>query len=299
MITSKKHIMTLADILRNSSLSRPETEFLLAFLLHKSREFLLIHPETEITPQIYKKFKLLEDKRLKNWPIAYLTGSKEFYGRDFQVGPAVLTPRPETEQIIDEIIKIIPSKKGTAPAKPIVIDLGTGSGAIIISLAKELKRLVPQTYRRAQFSAVDISEPALRVAKQNAASHKAAVKIKFYQGDLLTPLKLNKRDLSQNDLIIAANLPYLTLKQIKKSPSISREPLLALDGGADGLKYYQELFEQLQDIPYHSATLFCEIDPAQSKSIGVLAAKYFPKTESSLLKDLSGKNRLFILKTLI
>jgi release factor glutamine methyltransferase len=297
-ITKQKKNTNISQIIRSSLISRPETELLLAFLLNISIESILTHPEIEITPPIYKKFKSLEDKRRKNWPIAYLIGSKEFYGLNFKVSPAVLTPRPETELIIDEMTQLI-STKATAPTKPLIIDLGTGSGAIIISLAKELKRLIPQTYRRAEFSAVDISEPALRIAKQNAVRHKVAAKIKFYQGDLLAPLKLQPRDLSRNDLIIAANLPYLTLKQIKKSPSISREPLLALDGGADGLKYYREIFKQLKGASYHSATLFCEIDPAQSKSIGALAAKYFPNGESSVLPDLAGKNRLFILKTLI
>ena len=284
----------------SSSLPRPETELLLTFLLNKNREFLLTHPETEINQTIYKKFKILEAKRLKNWPLAYLTGHKEFYGLDFKVSSATLVPRPETEMIAEKVIVLIKSEDTaelpeTAPRRyrPFIIDLGTGSGAIIIALTKELKHLMPTIYRRAQFSAVDISHSALKIAARNVKIHKLEKKIKFYRGDLLTPLKLNNQP---QDLIIAANLPYLTLKQIKESPTISREPKLALHGGRDGLKYYRRLFQQLKRITYRSATIFCEIDPGQTKKITALAARYFPAANSRLAKDYSGQNRLFIIK---
>ncbi|MDP2944433.1 MAG: peptide chain release factor N(5)-glutamine methyltransferase [bacterium] len=301
--------MELKNVLKTSSLPRPEIELLLAHLLNKSREFLLTHPETEIRPAVYKRFKLLEAKRLKNWPIAYLTGYKEFYGLNFKVSPAVLTPRPETEIIVEKIVNIFLNKSSRLVKlekskqdryllykpkllKPVIIDLGTGAGAIIISVAKELKRLTPSIYRQAEFLAVDISAPALKIAKSNAAYHKLARKIKFYQGNLLSPLKLNKRDLSQSELIIAANLPYLTPAQIKKSPSISREPLLALDGGIDGLKYYQELFKQLSKLPaIGNLRIICEIDDSQAKKIRTLTKKYFPHAASKILLDLSGKKR--------
>jgi len=301
--------MELKNVLKTSSLPRLETEILLAYLLNKSREFLLTHPETKITPAIYRKFQALEAKRLKNWPIAYLTGVKEFYGFDFKVSSAVLTPRPETEYIIEEIVKMFKNKNTgskisdksvplkdksvpSAPLKPIIIDLGTGSGAIIISIAKELKRLAPLTYRRAEFLAVDISASALKMAKINAVKHSLTRKIKFYQGNLLSPLKLNKRSLGQSELIIAANLPYLTRAQIKKSPSISREPFLALDGGSDGLKYYFKLFKQLSELPVvGKLRIICEIDESQARKIKALVEKYFPGMNSEIICDLFGKKR--------
>lgn len=283
--------MTLINILKTSSLPRRETELLLAYLLNKSREFLLTHPETKISPGVYKRFKLLEAKRLKNWPIAYLTGVKEFYSFDFKVSPAVLTPRPETEYIVKEIVEIV-KKRNIGSKKPIIIDLGTGSGAIIISVAKELKRLAPSTYRQTEFLAVDISASALKMAKSNAAYHKLTRKIKFYKGNLLAPFKLRQRDLSQSEMIIAANLPYLTPTQIKKSPSISREPLLALDGGQDGLKYYRELFKQLSELPAAgNLRIICEIDGSQTKKIKALVEKYFPGMNSEIICDLSGRKR--------
>ncbi|MFA6194297.1 MAG: peptide chain release factor N(5)-glutamine methyltransferase [Patescibacteria group bacterium] len=280
--------MEIKDVYKTSSLPHLEIEMLLAFLLNKSREFLLTHPELEINLKTYKKFRTLESKRLKNWPIAYLTGTKEFYGFDFKVSAAVLTPRPETEKIVEDIVRIA----GSAPLKPIIIDIGTGSGAIIISVAKELKRLAPRAYRRAEFLAVDISGKALKIAEENASKHKLTNKIKFHQGNLLSPLKLNKRDLSHYELIIAANLPYLTKAQIKGSPSISREPLLALNGGPDGLRYYRELFKQLSVLAdIGNIRIICEIDDSQAKKIKALTEKYFPQAVSKIINDLSGKKR--------
>jgi len=308
-----RHIkkINFSYILQDSSLSRLEIKILISFLTKKPREFFLIHPETVISQAIYKKFQFLKAKRLKNWPIAYLTGHKEFYGLDFAVNPSVLVPRPETEMIVEEIIDLV---KKLASAKtltlnadqrrlhgqhPLIIDLGTGSGAIIIAVAHELKRLFPAYYKTAKFSAGDISVGALKTASYNTKIHGLDKKIKFYRGNLLTPLKLTNQS-SENkvnrDLIIAANLPYLTPTQIKNSPSISREPKSALAGGQDGLKYYRAFFQQLRNVKFRSATVLCEIDPGQAKKIVILATKYFPGAKNRLLPDLSGQNRLFITK---
>lgn len=280
--------MEIRDIFKTSSLPPLETELLLAFLLNKSREFLLAHPEARISETAFHDFKKLEVKRLRNWPIAYLIGSKEFYGLDFRVSPSVLTPRPETEKIVEDMVRIAEA----SALKPLIIDIGTGSGAIIISVAKELKRLAPETYRRAEFLAADISGKALKVAAQNAVKHRLNNKISFRKGDLLAPLKLDKRELRGYELIIAANLPYLTKTQIMKSPSISREPLLALDGGPDGLKYYRRLFKQLAALKnVGNIRIICEIDDSQAKKIKELTERYFPAAVSKIIHDLSGKKR--------
>lgn len=281
--------MTLIQVLKSSSLPRPETEILLAFILKKTREFVLTYPETKITPAAYRRFRALEKKRLANWPIAYLTGYKEFYGLDFAVSPATLVPRPETEMIVDEINDLA----GSAP-RPLIIDLGTGSGAIIIATAHELKKQTPSTYRLADFAAIDISTPALKIAKKNAARYGLDKKIRFCRGNLLTPL-LAKKLLVGRDLIIAANLPYLTPAQIKCSPSIKHEPELALDGGKDGLKYYRELFRQLAGADFRSANILCEIDPGQAAGIKALALKSAPNAKISIHKDLSGQDRLSVI----
>ncbi len=284
--------MEVRAILKNTALPLLDTELLLAFLLNKSREFLFAHPEYDVSAAVVKKYHELEKKRLANWPVAYLVGEKGFYGLNFKVTPAVLTPRPETEMMVDDIISL--AQKSSL--KPLIIDLGTGSGAIIISVARELKAKFPALYRRSEFQAVDISSSALKVAKANALKYKLDKKITFHRGNLLSPLKLEKRDLSPTELIIAANLPYLTKTQIKAAPSISREPILALDGGKDGLKYYQELFKQLKGISFRNAVIICEIDPIQTTKIDAMASTLFPSAQFSVLPDLSGQNRFFMIK---
>jgi len=285
--------MKISQVVKNSSLSRPETEILLSFLLKKSREFIMAHPETAVEPVAYGRYQLLEKERLAGWPIAYLTGEKEFYGLDFQVSPAVLTPRPETELMVEEIINEIKVNDDFRPSDLWLIDVGTGSGAIIITLARELQRLAPRIFKRSKIAAADISASALRLAGANARRHGLAKKIKFYRDDLLTPLK---SQLKGRRLIIAANLPYLTPRQIKNSPSIKREPRLALDGGTDGLKYYRRLFTQLAPIKYQSLALFCEIDPGQTAKMIKLVKKHWPAASLKIIKDLAGRNRLVIIK---
>lgn len=277
--------MTFLQILKSSSLPQKEIEILLTFLLKKSREYLLTHPELKISQKNYQKFKKLEKKRLKAWSIAVLIGQKEFYGLNFIVNKNVLVPRPETELIIDEVLKIFQEK----PNNYSIIDLGTGSGAIIITLAKILKNNI------LKFLAVDISALALKVARQNAKLYKLNKKIKIYQGNLLDPVS---KSLNNKNLIITANLPYLTEKQIKNSPSIWREPKLALDGGQDGLKYYRALFKQIRALKYKSLELLVEIDPSQTAKIKTLAKKYFLPKCLEIKKDLANHNRLLIIRQL-
>jgi len=290
--------LAISDLLLSSPLTRLETEILIAFLIKKSREFILTHPETIITPALYRTFQKLATKRQADWPIAYLIGHKEFYDLDLAVSPATLVPRPETEMIVEEIISIIKNSAGRKSTNDHrwIIDLGTGSGAIIIAIAHELRRLFPLDYQTIDLAAIDISAQALQIARLNAKQYKLSGKIKFYQGDLLNPLPLRGPKASQSNLLIAANLPYLTPKQIKTSPSIRREPRLALVGGPDGLKYYRQLFQQLTKTAFRSATVFCEIDPGQSKKISALAAKYFPNAPYNLQTDFCGQTRLFIIK---
>ena len=294
--------MQIIDIFKQSQLPRLETEILLAHLLKKEREFLLIHPETKIPAAIYKKYQALQAKRLTGWSIAVLISAKEFYGLNFFVDKHVLVPRPETEMIVEEIQKIIV----TLPTKYLklnssIIDLGTGSGAIIISLAKELRQEVKRL--SISFKAVDISPLALKVAEKNARWHKQTRNIKFLLGNLLEPL-INKNDYSsliKDNLFIAANLPYLTATQIKQAPSIKREPRLALLAGRDGLKYYRVLFKQLAVLQKNNPEnhrlihILCEIDPGQVKNLKILQKNILPQASIALRKDLSGQARLALI----
>lgn len=276
--------MTIKQIIKSSKLIYKEGLNLMSFIERKPLEYILTHLEKPVTKNNYQKFKILEKRRLNNWPLAYLTGQKEFFGLNFRVNKNVLVPRPETELMVEEVLKEVASQ----PKYPrYIIDLGTGSGAIIISLAKKIKKL------NNKFLATDISKPALIVAKKNAKIHNLNKTIKLYRGNLLKPIPQN---LTDQNLIITANLPYLTKIQIKKSPTISREPKLALDGGLKGLKYYEELFKQLQNINYRSLILLIEIDPAQAAKIQSLVKKYFLLFSLVIKPDLSGQKRLVVIK---
>jgi len=288
--------MTFFQVLKNILIPRQEAEILMAFLLKKPIEFLMAHPETEVRPVILNKFKNLEKKRLHGWSIAVLIGHKEFYGLDFKVDKNVLIPRPETELMVEEVLSLI----NATPDKKLLVDLGTGSGAIIIACANEIKKTLPIIYKKTEFRAIDISVSALKIAKENA-KYNQQTKIKFRQGNLLEPL-INQKDikkLTSLNLIMAANLPYLTPSQIKVSPSIKKEPSLALVAGKDGLKYYRELFGQIKSINNNfkplRANILCEIDSGQAKPIKTLVKKHFPRAKIEIKKDLADKKRLAII----
>ena len=274
-----------------------EAEILLSHILKKNREFLFTHPEKELTAGQVKNYKKLIVRRSAGEPIAYLTGQKEFYDLNFFVNKNVLIPRPETELMVEEAVNRISHSIGHIT----LIDVGTGSGCIIITLAKILKSKLPIT--NYQLLAIDISKPTLAVAKKNAKLHKVDKKIKFIHGNLLKPILKNCRlPIADCRLIILANLPYLTPFQIKSSLTIKYEPKKALDGGRNGLKYYKELFEQVKRLAKLKAvpiSLFCEIDPGQVKKIKKLAQSELPKAKIQIVKDLAGRNRLVIIENTI
>ena len=282
--------MTLKQIIQASSLPQLEVELLLSFILKKPREFIIIHPEFAINKLQEKKFLSLEDRRLNNFPIAYLMGHKEFYGLNFKVNKNVLVPRPETEMLVDIILEYANSK----PEKLDFIDIGTGSGVIIISLAKTCKQKCPSKYQKSSFTALDISTSALSVAKYNSKQQGLNTKIEFIKSDLLNSLKSKK--LTGKNLIIAANLPYLTVQQIKSEPSISQEPKLALEAGYDGLKYYRRLLRDLKPIKFASLFLILEIDPRQAQKIKELIKKQWLKSKPKIIKDLSKNNRFALVE---
>ncbi|MEA1963205.1 MAG: peptide chain release factor N(5)-glutamine methyltransferase, partial [Patescibacteria group bacterium] len=257
-------------------------------------------------------YKLQITQRVKGGPIAYITGHKEFYGLDFFVNKNVLIPRPETELMVDEALKeaeplrFCKNRRGSASTY--IIDVGTGSGCIIITLAKKLKELSSETSELSSFNffAVDISSNVLYIAKKNAKLHGVNKQIKFYQGNLIEHI-INKSEIrnphfaraargkQKSEIIITANLPYLTPAQIKNSPTIQKEPELALAAGNDGLKYYRELFNQIKTARLKSrehTTLYLEIDHSQKISISKLIKQNFPQAKFQIKKDLRDHYRL-------
>ncbi len=277
-----------------------DIDILIAFVIKKPREFILTHPEFELNRQQFNKLKNLIKRRKKGDPIAYLVGQKEFYGFNFFVNKNVLVPRPETELIVEEVLKIINPNLETQ-----IIDVGTGSGCIIISVAIEFKKKHGNV-GGVKFFAVDISPEALKVARKNANVFNLGNRIKFLKGDLLSSLKFSgqgrrqlvfqKSEIIKNDIIIIANLPYLTPRQIKESPSIQAEPRLALEAGHDGLKYYRLILAQIKRKKLFSAKILFEIDPSQVQGIKKIIFNYLPKAKIEIIKDLAGFDRVVKLK---
>jgi len=219
-----------------------DAEILLAFVLKKNKKWLFLYPQKNLTKIQEAKFKKLASQRAKFFPIAYLTSEKEFYGFNFKITPNVLVPRPLTEGLIDQALDFIKNNK----KRPLTMaDIGTGSGCLIIALAKKLAET--ENLKNFKFYATDISAKTLAVAKKNAKLHGLSKNIKFYQGDLLKPLLNSAKGGSASgrkkiDLILT-NLPYLTKNHVKKEKSIQKEPKTALVGNL-----YKKLFSSAQKL---------------------------------------------------
>jgi len=286
-------------------LNADDLDLIIALVIKKGRSFVISHPEYTLSEYQSSKINLLIKRRVNNEPYAYLNGKKEFYGLNFFVNKNTLIPRPETELMVDNAINILNNKetyKNTA-----LIDMGTGSGCIIIALADYIYHKSPIKYftKIKKMYAIDISLPALAIAKKNATLHKLNTKIKFLKGNLLEPIidhvrYLNPLKNSNLHLIITANLPYLTYSQFKKAPSIQSEPKIALLAGQDGLKYYKKLFKQIKFLRRINKnlrlSLLCEIDSGQLKKIKTIIKKKIPQINLQIKKDLRGLDRLIIIE---
>lgn len=253
-----------------------EWQIILADILGKSREFIIAHPETELSPMQRRRFAAARQKLKQGVPLAYILGHRWFYGRKFKVSKDVLIPRPETELLVELAARTAKQFK-----PQIVADIGTGSGAIIISLRKELEK------NKAKFLATDISSKSLSIAKQNAKNLKAKP-IVFKKGNLAGHIL---KDLKGKKIIVAANLPYLSKKQLKE-PSIKYEPKLALFGGIDAAKKIKGLLKQLSGADFISAEVFIEADPGQMREIKKAAQKYFHSPQIKIHRDLAGRSRI-------
>ena len=272
------------SLFKTKKLEVPEMEaqLLMAHVLKKDRVFIMAHPEYLIKPKELIQFNKLVKARLAGWSSAVLLGVKEFYGLEFKVNKDVLVPRPETEILVDTVLEYVKSKP-----EALVMDIGTGSGAIITSLYNNLKDT------RHLFYASDKSNKALIVAKSNAKKYET--EIGFLNGDLLKPyLPILKRTKPKN-IVIAANLPYLKPSEMLE-PSIKKEPKSALLSGSDGLWHYKRLFYQLQYIKNAKVFLICEINHEQATKIEKLAKTSFHKALSYFKNDYTGRVRFFILE---
>lgn len=292
-MTIKNKIIEVSKDLKKSKIKayQLEAELIISFVLRINREQLFINNNKEITKKQDIQINNLIKERLTGEPIAYLLKEKNFYNLSFFVNKDTLIPRPESELIIEQVLQEIKNKNQD---KKIIIDIGTGSGCLIISLAHNLKR-----QDNIKYLGIDISPLAIKVAQKNSKKHQLNKKIKFISGNLLEPIIKNLNEEKNIDIIILANLPYLTKKEIKESPSIKHEPYTALYGGIDGLQYYRKLLAQIKKIKANNnISIYQEISPWQKNPLRDLTKKklglYNPKIK--VIKDLSKKDRLIITK---
>jgi len=255
-----------------------EAELLLGHILKMSRTQLYTEPERVLTSAETKHLRRLVRCRLDHEPTAYILGHCEFYGIDFCIDPHIFIPRPETELLVEKAVEL--AHRISHPEKQITIaDVGTGCGAIAISLALAL----PQ----AKIYATDISASALQVAGMNCQRHTVNSQVELLQGNLLEPLP------RPVDMIVA-NLPYIKDCEFKDlSPEIRKfEPTIALAGGEDGLDKIQQILEQMPGKLNDEACFLLEIGQGQGEMVTSLIKSYSPQASIELIPDLGGIERV-------
>jgi release factor glutamine methyltransferase len=261
-----------------------DAQLLLAYVLDRPKNYLFTHMDQPLSEAALERFEQLIDRRARHEPVAYILGWKDFYKRPFVVNPFVLIPRPETEQVVEAALQ-----EATGGRDTVFIDIGTGSGAIAVTLAAESGLPV---------IAIDVSDRALAVARQNAAINNVDDRITFVHGSLIDPIDSTITKPLER-VVLVANLPYLSTRQWTQSQADVHdyEPRLALDGGVDGLELYNDLFRSLQlrraDFPAQLSVVF-EIDPDQRTSAPSVVKHYFPNAEVRVLNDLTNRARIIV-----
>ncbi len=272
-----RRLLSSAAVERTIQEAALESQVLLSHSTGKPRTWLLSHPEAELTDEQVQELNKGLAQLMEGLPLPYLTGQQAFYGLDFQVSPAVLIPRPETELLVEQALDWLRQH----PARRSAVDVGTGSGCIAISLADQIANL--------QVVAVDPSWEALQVARQNVQNLKVAGRVNLVQADLLSALA------GPFDLF-CANLPYIPAETLSALAVTKHEPRLALDGGPEGLQAITQLLEDLarrqSAIMAAGSLLLLEIEAGQSKAAVQLGVQHFPNAHIEVLPDLAGLPRL-------
>ena len=256
---------------------RLDAEVLLSHVLGKERIYLYVHFDEPLEAPELAAYREYIKQRVARQPVAYIIGRREFMGLSFRVTPAVLVPQPDTEILVQAALDRLAAK----PAARIA-DIGTGSGAIVLSLLYYRKEL--------QASAVDISADALAVAAENAASLGVAERVMFCEGDLLAPLAGQQFD------AIVSNPPYIPTADIAGlAPEVrTAEPMGALDGGADGLVFYRRLVADAPALLASDGFLAMEVGIHEAAPVAALAQASGAFARAEVLKDLAGIERVVV-----
>lgn len=253
--------------------------FLLLELSEMESHNLYYEYDNEMDDELNERFQEALQRLLKQEPLQHILGYEYFYGYKFKVNEDVLIPRPETEELVANVLADY--DEYFHGQKVCAIDVGSGSGAIAISLKKEEDNLV--------MYASDISEKAVAVAKENAQA--LGVDVTFLVGDMLQPFI----DENIKVDILVSNPPYIPVEEQMEKSVVDFEPHVALFGGEDGLKFYRMIFENAHKVIKEKAILAFEMGYNQKEAMEEEARKYFPTDRMETVKDLNGKNRMFFI----
>ena len=268
---------------RKEGLTTPrlDAEVLLAETLGMDRVALYTHFDQPVQPAELMRFKKLIQRRLRREPVAYIVGQREFWSLKFIVTPDVLIPRPETEILVMEALKVLSQPEQTK-RRIRILEMGTGSGAISVALAKELPS--------ASVVATDLSEKALSIAEENALRNGVRERILFLPGDLFAPLEKG----SIFELIIT-NPPYIPQDYFPSLPPEVRdfEPRVALDGGRDGLTFFRRVLPRVGEYLSPEGWVLAEIGAGQDQKVREIAAANPDLDSCDFLPDLAGIKRVF------
>lgn len=253
---------------------------LLANILNKPKEYLVINDKEELENELLEKYNTDIAKVLDGYPVQYITHHQEFMKLNFYVDENVLIPQPDTETLVEEVLKVYTDKYKDENVK--ILDLCTGSGAIAIALKKYIDK--------AHITAIDISDGALEIAKKNAEINE--VSINFIKSDMFEKIT-DKYD------IIVSNPPYIEKEVLKELPKeVQKEPLLALDGGIDGLQFYREISNKAYKYLNNLGFLIMEIGYNQKESVEKILKNEEKYRNIECIKDLSANDRVIKVQAL-
>lgn len=257
-----------------------EVRMILAKLLNVDKSYIYAHEDKELSDSVVEEFISIMKTRADGYPIQYILKEKEFMGLDFYIDQGVLIPRPDTEILVEYLIDYIKTNYGNEDIK--ILDLGIGSGAIGLSLAYYCKNIF--------LYASDISPEAIRISKINKDRFKLD-NVKILEGDLFEPFE----KLEKTFQIIVSNPPYIESKEIDRLQTEVKdyEPMLALDGGADGLKYYRDISKRAKEFLESGGLLIYEIGYNQGRQVSDIMRSEDYK-DIQVLKDLQGLDRVVL-----
>ncbi len=268
-------------ILKNEGIEAPKNKarVILEYTLKKAREYLIIYDSKEVTAEQRDKYIKNLKRLIQGEPLQYITGLQEFMKLKFLVTKDVLIPQPDTEILVEEVLKIA-SKIENA----VILDLCTGSGAIAISIAKYAANT--------KIVATDISDKALEIAKQNAKLNGVINNINFVKSNLFEKIKEEKFD------IIVSNPPYIPTDEIKTLPKdVQGEPVIALDGGKDGLEFYRKITKDGYKYLNRHGFLCLEIGYNQKEKVKKIINSQKRYIETYCKKDLCQNDRVIVTQT--